>query len=227
MARAGAKMGKVQRAEVRSILADLDRRGYTQMEMVGILRDRHGIQLTQPMVSGYLKQVWQAYQERERESQHAAQQNKCEQYRMIRKLAWEAYDRSQQDATKVVEEAQAVLVRAGEDPTAALESAERLRRIVTVEGRLPDNAYLRTILETLEAERVMLGLDAPKQVVQQGSGVHVTTNIINVEQLTKSFKEQALLEAKGMVEQALPQAPVVGLKELPQGNGEHRNGEVT
>lgn len=227
---AGAKFTKGQRIEIRSLVANFDRLGYGMTEIAVLLRERHGYEMTPQMVAGYRKQVWAAYAKREEECRAAQVAEKREQYRMIRKLAWEAWDRSQEDGTRVVEETERVLVPVGGDPSGALESAERVRRIITCEGRLPDNAYLKTILDTLRAEREMMGLDAEK--VGAGTNVNVGVNVqqVSIEQLTRSFKEQAMLEARSLVEGAVEQVrPVNGLKELPPAddggaglNGQHR-----
>lgn len=227
---AGTKHTKGQRLEIKSIVATQDRRGLSMTEIAEVLRERHGYSMSPQMVAGYRRQVWEEYNKRNKDNREAMMEEKREQYRMLRKLAWEAWDRSQENATKVVEESQAVVVPVGGDASGALESAERLRRIVTCEGRLPDNAYLKTILETLEAERQLFGLDEPRRKIEEpGTLVNVNVSQVNIESLTRSFKEQAMLEAKALVENARQQQQSqqlpIGLKELPNNGQQHTNGD--
>ena len=114
---------------------------------------------------------------------------KLRQYAEIRREAWLAWERSKEDSEKVVEEFDlkpevpkcpqckqarewpgcsnvfhAVLSpfaevagSAGIGEFAASEVA--IRRVTTREGRLPDNRYLQTIVNALDAERKLLGMD--------------------------------------------------------------------
>lgn len=208
---AETKHNPTQRAEIKSYLAAWEMRGYTQVEMVRLLEDRYGYKITQQQVSHYLRRVRDEYNKREDDSRKVHVERMRETYKTIRKMAWEAWDRSAEDAVKVVEESEAVIIPRGGDPNGALESAERVRRIVTITGRLPANEYLKTIMDTLEAERELLGLDQP--VESASTNVNVT-NVVKIEQLTKCFKDEAMQEAL-----ELNRAPQVGLKELPQSNG--------
>jgi len=139
--------------EVKSLIAKMDRRGWTQYEIKEGLKDR-GIDLSQGMISNYLKKIREEYREVMFLNRKEKVEEKLAQYREIRKEAWEAYDKSRENAEKEQEEF-------GLDGD--MEGSEvRIKRILTTEGRLPDNAYLTTIMKTLESERALLGLDESK-----------------------------------------------------------------
>ena len=124
-------------------------------------------------------------------------QHKLAQYAEIRRVAWEAYDRSHLDAEKVVEEFGPAVedddddkpngkpsekYAVGYDPNSMKDSEVRIKRIMTREGRLPANAYLQTIMETLAAERKMLGLDAEEAPT-------TVVNVVNFDMLATSLSE--------------------------------------
>jgi predicted DNA-binding protein (UPF0251 family) len=137
---------KTEREQALLEVARLDRRGCSQREIAAALGVSH-------------KQVWydlerirERYREATHHERHAKVEEKRAQLREARWEAWQAWERSKEDARKVVEE----------EPTGA--EGGRGKRVTTVEGRLPDPAYLRAVLETLRDESALLGLDAPKQV---------------------------------------------------------------
>ncbi len=202
------KWTKTQRAEIRSIVAALDRRGFTQREMVVLLAERHGYEMSQPMVGKYLKLVRDEYNSREVTDRHEMVQLRLEQYKEIRKEAWMAYDKSMLDAHSCEEHSQTVLVPAQMlDPDAsatALASAERLKRIIVVAGRLPEDGYLSIILKTLEDENKLLGLyPDPKQANN--------VNQVNIDVGAILAEATRLAQQQGQVLQQ-PE-PKIGLKE--------------
>lgn len=219
MSKPGPKMNALQRAEVRSIVATLRKRGCTQTMIQSILLERHGIEVSQPMVSHYIRQIMQEYEAREEYSVKAWVELQIDQMMMVRREAWDAYDKSKEDATKCVEESQAVLVPANMlDKGAAadmLASAERLKRIVTVQGRLPDNAYLATIMDTIKEECKLRSLYPDPKNPGGNQQVQVNIDINSVlAAATKQTTEAKLLEI--VQPKPVEQSPVAGLKELPQ-----------
>lgn len=156
----GAKFTKTQQEEVRATVAQMDRRGYSQYAIA------EKLDLSQPTISYYLSEIREEYRTRQRKSVDELLHEKLEQYKEIRLVAWEAYDLSQKDKEKEEVETAPVVILAstgkdkkGLDPADAFESAERIKRIVTREGRLPADGYLTIIMKTLEAERKLLGID--------------------------------------------------------------------
>lgn len=152
--------------EVLERVAVLDRRGWTQHQ---IARE---VSVSQPMVCGYLKKIRERYKTQQLQHREEAIEEKLEQYREIRREAWAAWERSKEDArSKTVQTTKAPPKKPpnGEkgdapDTGTLVESQARIMEIVTTEGRLPANPYLATIMETLKAERELLGLDQAKKV---------------------------------------------------------------
>lgn len=132
--------------ERRLIIAELHRKGYSAWE----ISCRIGI--TPQGVAKHLKAIKEMYRRATLEQRQALVNEKLDQYADIRKEAWEAWEKSKEDAVReTVEEIETEL-------------GGRTRTVVTREGRLPGNEYLRTIHHALEAERDLQGIDAPKKV---------------------------------------------------------------
>lgn len=169
------KLTQTQRGQVRALIAKMDRRGFGQFDIKDALL-REGFDLSQPMISVYLKKIREDYKRQEVEDRAAKVRAKLEEYRDIRREAWLAYDLSQKDTFKEQSE-----YAISEDE--GLEGSEqRIKRIVTIEGRLPENAYLTTIMNTLKAERELLGLDETKDR---------TITLEQALELVRAFKEAA------------------------------------
>src|ERR1700690_3105196 len=157
MASTANKLNEVQRLQVKSLILKLDGRGWSQFQIRDELKRQLGVEISQPMVSIYRKQVWQETTTDFHANKEHAVPIKVEQLRDIRREAWSAWERSSEDASKVVLEFANQTEQVGIDDYVT--SEVMLKRIETKEGRLPDNAYLTTILKTLEQERQLLGLD--------------------------------------------------------------------
>lgn len=148
----------------------LDRCGFSQSRIAAKMKETIGYAVTQPMVHRYLKEIKEKYKNRVMEDRSAKVSEMLEQLRDVRAAAWEAYERSKEDAERVVKEAMPPKdgdkkkPKRGRDGETAEQSLVLLKQIITTEGRLPGNAYLNTVLATLQAERDLLGLDAPKEV---------------------------------------------------------------
>lgn len=151
---------ETHKLEILQLVAKLDRRGWTQFQIRDEVERQFGTSFAQPMVSRWLKEIRQQYRETMISERREAVAAKVEEYREIRREAWLAWERSGEDAEKLVEEYGVVSEPAGFDDSVTSEVL--IKRIITREGRLPDNAYLATIVKTLEAERELLGLDEPK-----------------------------------------------------------------
>lgn len=124
-----------------------DRRGYSQSDIAKLL----GVSQTQ--VSLDLKLVRSRYTERMIEDKSGLTNEMREHYRDIRREAWIQWERS-----KLASQKEVTQTIGGADG----EEKERVTR--TVEGRCGDPAYLQTIIKTLDSERDMLGLNAPKDI---------------------------------------------------------------
>lgn len=151
---------KTQKLEILQLVAKLDRRGWSQFQIRDEVERQFGTSFAQPMVSRWLKEIREEYRKTIMAERREAVAAKVEQYRDIRREAWLAWERSGEDAKKLVEEYSTSSESVGVDDSVT--SEELIKRIITKEGRLPENAYLNTIMKTLEAERELLGLDEPK-----------------------------------------------------------------
>jgi hypothetical protein len=144
--RGGPKFTPSEREDVLDRVAELDRRGYSQR----MIADDVGV--SQPTVGDYLKTIRARYIERQMEHRGAQVAEKRLQYRELRQAAWLAWERSKDDATRVVQEA-------GESPGGA-----NSKTVTTTEGRLPAVHYLQLVFSCLKAERELLGLDQPTKI---------------------------------------------------------------
>jgi predicted transcriptional regulator len=147
-----------EREKVIERVAELDRQGWTGYaiaEEVGVSR---------PMVSIYLKRIRQRYLAEQ--VGHRAEQvaEKCAQYKEVRRRAWECFWKSWEDKDKTVEEE--ALRKAAEDAANGEyhSSMMLVKRVTSKEGRLPASEYLNVVINTLKAERELLGLDEAAEV---------------------------------------------------------------
>jgi len=189
-----------EREERRALIAILDRRGYSNKQIA----NKVGVSLTQVVYD--LAKINKRYIESQIKERELLIAYKIQQYKDIRKEAWEAWELSKQSHVKSVKEYSAPLgvekveetlfgdnkpkpkrgrgrpAKAKAQPITVnnevelplsdpnyspktvnssgfMESMRKIKEIVTVEGALPANEYLATILKTLEAERQLLGID--------------------------------------------------------------------
>jgi hypothetical protein len=155
----GRHRTKTQREADAAEVERLDRRGYSQREIAS----RVGVAPSQ--VCYDLKLLRKRYQDTQLAERSAAVAEKLEQYREVRREAWEAWDRSKDNKEKEIKEKISNLAQQAEPGT-----GEKLKAVITTEGRLPGNEYLRTIVQTFQDERELLGLDAPKKLEHGGDG---------------------------------------------------------
>ncbi len=117
--------------------------------------------ISQARVSHYVTELKRRWAEINTLTIQEMVEEKLVMLREVRTEAWAAWDRSKEDAESSSEE------------TLSMQGSEdRLRSIITTTGRLPNNQYLKTVLDTIQAERELLGLDEAKKV-----DVLVTGNI--------------------------------------------------
>jgi hypothetical protein len=105
-------------------------------------------------VSYDLARIRRDYLKARQHERAALVEEKRQQLREARREAWDAWEKSKENARRVVQEK----VQDGQGADG------RQKTVTTVEGQLPDPAYLRAVLETLRDESALLGLEAPKQV---------------------------------------------------------------
>ena len=166
----GPKFTDTQREAVKAKVADLDAKGYSQTSIGRI------VGVNQSQVSMYLKSIREGWVESQKTSRGEAVARKIAQYEKIREEAWEAYERSKDNTNKEVDE----LIPSLEglkgnkgNRGSMISSMVLINKVRTVEGRLPANEYLSTIMKTLEAERQLLGLDESPPAGDINVGVQV------------------------------------------------------
>jgi hypothetical protein len=141
-------------AEHRKEIMRLMRRGWTQ----DMIAEQLGI--AQETVSKDYRMILKEWHAQRTEMVEEEVTAKLAEYLEIRTEAWAAWERSKIDAEKVVN---------ADGPGYSTETKTR-------EGRIPANEYLRTVLNCLQAERELLGLDAVKEVKVQGRYVTAQLN---------------------------------------------------
>lgn len=191
-----AKFTRAERENVLVLVTKYRNRGYTQHEVRQKLEDDHGVVVSQSMVAKYEKRVIERYQKLQVKLAAQTVEQKLEQLAEVRKEAWEAWERSKLDARKRTKEVTPAYDFVDSDGTLR-QSEERIKIIRTVEGRLPSNQYLQTVLATIEQERAMLGLDERR-------AIDLNVQTVDWTELRKpvDFKDpvKAVIEAMGAAE---------------------------
>jgi hypothetical protein len=141
-------------AEHRTEIMQLIRRGWTQTEIA----TKFGI--AQETVSKDYRMILKEWREQRVELAADEIETKLAEYREIRSEAWAAWERSKLDAEK--------------ETHVTGDSFSTTTR--TKEGRTPANEYLRTVLNCLQAERELLGLDVVKEVHVKGQYLTAQVN---------------------------------------------------
>lgn len=144
-------------------VAKLTRQGYSVSD-IAMMTNR-----SRNYISGVLKVIYERYEETRVHSRQAMIQEHLDKLADVRMEAWKAWYASMSDEEKVQEEYGHMdfddpEVLAGPD-----QILHKLKVIISKKGRLPENAYLSSILKTFEAERKLLGLDAPKAEAEVAS----------------------------------------------------------
>jgi hypothetical protein len=178
-----------EKEEVKMLVARYDRRGFNLRQIADILRADHGYDFSRTTVCAKLQEGRAEYKEEMVGDRAALVAQKLAEYRELRREAWTAWERSKEDAERVTEEHAPTLLPGDEegkprkgkrgrfasatDPGTVEETLRRIKRIEVREGRLPANQYLNAILATLDAERELLGLDAPREIKGLVGHVHL------------------------------------------------------
>ncbi len=177
MAKSGPKHEtKTLRYEHLAKVARYDRMGWTQAEIA----IETGV--SQPQICNDLKKVRQQYIESMNEDRRILIAEKVAQLKDVRAEAWRAWEAAKAERRTTTREMMTVPVKApeppphrrGQRPSQGPPDREggkgRGKKLATlrvtskVEAGLPGAEYLILVLKTLEAERELLGLDAPKEM---------------------------------------------------------------
>jgi len=153
---AAPKRTPTEREEALAEVAKWDRRGYS----VRAIAAKMGVSHVQVVYD--LKIVKQRYRDTVLEERAALVAQKIEQLREVRQEAWNAWEASKENCERQVKEKISESLDAHGNPTA--ETLQRMKAVITTEGRLPSNEYLTTILRTFEEEADLQGLYAPTKI---------------------------------------------------------------
>lgn len=158
-------------ADKEAMLAEVvkwDGRGYSHREIAA------KVGVSKAMIHHYLEEVKQRYLHTQLEARAVGVFSVVSQLRDVRREAWEAWERSKEDAVRKTSRKGPPRVPRDKDGK-PLPNAPRSKELVLLEltemleGRLPANEYLRTILDTLKQERELLGLDEALKVDVKGA----------------------------------------------------------
>lgn len=142
----GPKRTPEQREADFERIGQMDRQGYTQTAIASVIGS------SQAQVNYDLRIIRKRYAEFLVLKRKVVTAQKVEEYRDIRREAWEAYQKSKEPLIEEIEE-QTITATGG------------YTKITNkTKQRLPDAAYLRIIADCLAAEREMQGIDAPKRL---------------------------------------------------------------
>lgn len=207
-----------ERDRIVELVAVYDGKGLTQRQIAARISREEGLEVSQPSVSGMLGEIKARRKAMGGRDPAEVLEEKLEQYRVIRAAAWDAYERSEKDVMKEVEEFVAPLIREGRgkgrgaDRGRPEETLLRLKLIRTRQGRLPASEYLRMIMDTLQAERDLLGIDAAKKVDVTSDNVSRTVSWVSVKPGERYVPPDDVEEKLKALEAQLPEQlkPKVG-----------------
>lgn len=205
----GTKHTKMQRGEIRSIIAELDRRGYENNRVVAdILRERHGYDMTPQMVWNYKQRIMNEYLDRTDTSREEKVAKKLQQLRMRQLELMEAWDLSR--GMLVSDMAQQVIAKVKQLMDANMPIPDTFGIEL---GADPAYPAIKLLLETYKEECELEGLYAPKQQQPINITNNNTAAVVSVDWsgASNSNEQQAVEQSKRLVEMKV----VAGLKELP------------
>ncbi|MGA9669961.1 MAG: hypothetical protein WBQ94_12175 [Terracidiphilus sp.] len=191
---------------VKALVTKLDSRGWSQWQIRDELKRELNIEISQPMVGIYRRKVIEearASYLKDRKDADTIALNAL--YEVIRE-AWRAYDFSLGNAEKSVNEFGFDSEKIGHDDY--ITSEHLIKRVQTVEGRLPENAFLTTILKAHSQIADILGLVKKEPQVQNNvnvvmGGQEFWAGLVNqIKQSLPSVEQRVImaLEDKGVAD---------------------------
>lgn len=147
------KRTTAQREQDLAELLRLLRRGWTQRQAA----ERLGVAPSQ--IAYDWKVLLKRLQVEQMGDTEALRNQKVEQLLEVRREAWEAWERSKQDRERRTAET-ITETEGGGQPA----GQTRTKAVKQVEGRLPEDAYLRTVIMTIQEEAKLDGCAAPLKI---------------------------------------------------------------
>jgi predicted transcriptional regulator len=146
----GEKLNTMEREAAIADVAKLSRRGYSQQRIAVELG------LGMSTVNRYVRLAKQRYMGVQEEEIYLRVQEKLAQYRDVMVECWEAWEQSKGHCVQnMIEQVIEALERRGFDTDGV---------VISPHVRLPSTQFLRIIMDCLQAERDLLGLDSPKEI---------------------------------------------------------------
>lgn len=121
---------------------------------------------------------------------------KIAEYKEVKREAWLAWERSKADAQKIVVERFKPRPKKDEDGN-EVEQPEQKKTTRSNEGRLPSSSYLTIILQCIQAERELMGLDPDLNINLK------QTHAISWDSFSEAARKAASIERHDQVEQEL------------------------
>ncbi len=157
---AAPKRTKLEREAQLLDIERLHNRGYSGREIAARL------ELAESTIRRDLDTISQRYRETTLVERTEGVNRMLVALRDTRREAWEAWERSKENKERQVKEKIAESLDGQGNPTP--DTLQRMKAVVTSEGRLPGSEYLSIILRTYEEEAELLGLYADKTLRHAG-----------------------------------------------------------
>ena len=216
----------ILKEEVLAVVAKYHRRGYEQKAIAVQLKSELKLDLSQGMISNYIKEIRKRYATSTQDTHAALVAEKVEQLNEVIAEAWSAYERSKDDVRKVTREkalrkpkeevvVEKVKLKGHSRRKTTEQEVEAIlttvKVMVTREGRVPANEFLLTIIRAHELQMKLLG------VLEDKVTNNNTVNVISVDW-------GAMAERSPLVD-PMEQLPAIEVKALPQPSTNGTNGD--
>lgn len=196
----GPRRTPIQRTLDKAEMVRLLRRGWTRTEVAELL------EVHPSMITYDLNQVLREELENQEKDTEVLRRLKLEEYREVKKEAWDAWERSKLEKTfKTLE-------------TKSAGDYSYDKETTHIEKPVGEARYLHTVLQCLDSERELLGIDPPKKVDIKGEHTVVDVSMtwdqlaqayhrgkVDVDVVERSI--QGALQAAQAPEEPSPNAP--------------------
>lgn len=135
----------------------MDLRGWTAREIANGIEKEFGTKVSSQMVRNYLRKIRKVSVANMIRDRNSVLARSLQQYRDVRKVAWEAFEMSRKDEEKMVDEFAIEKEKIASGDFVQIEKA--IKRMHERRTRLPSPQYLQIIMDTFRAERELLGID--------------------------------------------------------------------
>ncbi len=166
---------QMQDAQVKTLIAKLSCRGYSQWQISDEVERQLGVKLHQTMISKKQAALRQELKDERLKERRDQVDQLLDQYNEELRECWRALDKSWEDEESLTEEFADCKEEVAPDDYVT--SEQRVKRIVAKKGRLPASQWMGQIQAIHKAVRELLGLD--EEVYQ---------NLMKIEEAEQMFK---------------------------------------